>query len=560
MVVLSRAASLGPLTAWLLSNGAKMNGCEIQWLGGAMGAGLIAIDDLPAGAAACSVPRKLLLSSSSGLSDPDIGELLEALSPFLEDDANLYDASQGLISLQLLYAAAQVQRGEPTRWEAYVKSLVGVEVNSPVLWPRPLRNSLLAGTSLLADARELRGNTAQEFRRIRSALRSSGEGAWLAKLGGRAGGAGFGVRVSGAWLAKLGLDPSAAPCPLSGGATSGAERWLLAQSLVRSRAYFVLGDEDGMDLHGALDELGGDELVLSPLLDMANHDDALRICVCWGDGDKQPSDDLVLRTEFPVPAGEPVPSTYGRHSRSSSLLAFGFSTPTQLPTVSYRLAPRSTDACARAKLAVLAAADVLGPSGVATFEAPSDPPEVSGELLQTLRLLALPQEDATRLLDGCSFGDASGLHDGLGYPPILSASGVDVWASLSDPTSPGGIGKPRSPGDAWRVRGLSSTSGEEGKIAGGRMSIERAAYARLLHDCRSMARMLRAGEEEAASVVSSDGGVSAPLVAAASAAAALARQAEAEAIELLQKTAREEARKLPKELPSYQDGVRRGLA
>ena len=78
MVVASRAASLGPLTAWLLSNGAKMNGCEIAWLGGSMGAGLIATEDLPAGAAACSVPRRLLLSSSSGLSDPQIGPLLEA--------------------------------------------------------------------------------------------------------------------------------------------------------------------------------------------------------------------------------------------------------------------------------------------------------------------------------------------------------------------------------------------------------------------------------------------------------------------------------------------------
>ena len=170
MVVTLRAASLGPLTAWLLANGATMNGCEIRWMGGAMGAGLIATEDLPAGAAACSVPRKLLMSSSSGLSDPDIGELLTALSPFLEDDANLYDASQGLISLQLLYAAAQVQRREPTRWEPYVSSLVGVEVNSPVLWPRSLRNSLLAGTSLLGDARELRGSTALEYRRIRSAL------------------------------------------------------------------------------------------------------------------------------------------------------------------------------------------------------------------------------------------------------------------------------------------------------------------------------------------------------------------------------------------------------
>ena len=225
--------------------------------------------------------------------------------------------------------------------------------------------------------------------------------------------------------------------------------------------------------------------------------------------------------------------------------------PTQLPTVSYRLAPRTTgDAHARAKLAVLAAADVLGPTGVATFEAPSDPPEISGELLQTLRLLALPEEDAARLLDGCSCKDASH-HDGFGYPPILSASGVDVWASLSDPTSPGGRGKPQSPADAWRTRGLSRPSREgDGKIAGGSVRIERAAYAKLLRDCRSLARTLRAGEEQATAAASADDGVSA-LVGAASAAAALARQAEAEAIELLRSTAREEARKLPKQLPSH---------
>ena len=221
--IASRAASLAPLTAWLLSSGAQLNGCEVAWLGGSMGAGLVATSDLPAGAAACSVPRRLLLSSSSGLSDPDIGPLLVALEPFLEDDANLYDASQGLIALQVLYAAACVQRGEPTRWEPYVHSLRGVEVNSPVMWPRAVRNTLLAGTSLLADTRELRGNTAGEFRRIRLALRSSGEGAWLAKLG---------------------LDASASPCPLSGASSSGADRWLLAQSLVRSRAYFVLDEDD----------------------------------------------------------------------------------------------------------------------------------------------------------------------------------------------------------------------------------------------------------------------------------------------------------------------------
>ena len=102
------------------------------------------------------------------------------------------------------------------------------------------------------------------------------------------------------------------------------------------------------------------------------------------------------------------------------------------------------------------------------------------------------------------------------------------------------------------------------------VSIERAAYARLLRDCRSMRRALRDGAEEAAAAgdaykasgggggggeVSRGSGDSvSELVSAASAAAALARQAEAEAIELLQRTAREEARRLPKEMPPARSG------
>ena len=102
------------------------------------------------------------------------------------------------------------------------------------------------------------------------------------------------------------------------------------------------------------------------------------------------------------------------------------------------------------------------------------------------------------------------------------------------------------------------------------VSIERAAYARLLRDCRSMRRALSDGAEEAAAAgdaykasgggggggeVSRGSGDSvSELVSAASAAAALARQAEAEAIELLQRTAREEARRLPKEMPPARSG------
>ena len=104
------------------------------------------------------------------------------------------------------------------------------------------------------------------------------------------------------------------------------------------------------------------------------------------------------------------------------------------------------------------------------------------------------------------------------------------------------------------------------------VSIERAAYARLLRDCRSMRRALRDGAEEAAAAGDAykasgggggggGGGFSrgsgdsvSELVSAASAAAALARQAEAEAIELLQRTAREEARRLPKEMPPARSG------
>ena len=97
-----RSASLSPLTAWLLASGAKMDGVAVKWLGDSMGAGLIATRDLSPGTDVCAVPRSLLLSCTSGLSDPVLGSLLEDLQFELEDEANLYDASQGTISLQLL--------------------------------------------------------------------------------------------------------------------------------------------------------------------------------------------------------------------------------------------------------------------------------------------------------------------------------------------------------------------------------------------------------------------------------------------------------------------------
>ena len=463
-----------------------------------------------------------------------MGDMLSVLQYELEDESNQYDASQPLIALQLLYHAACVQRGEPTPWATYVRALPK-ELNTPVLWPRSLCKDFLAGTTLLEDARQLRLATLVEFRRLRHILRTSGFAEWMGRLG---------------------LEASS-PCPLTGHDTSAAQRWLFAQSLVRSRAYVVIdGEGDGHDgehagvdgpegesagegkveggdedeggrrgQHGALLEFEGAEMVLSPLIDLSNHDDALTLGVSWGDGRGAVSrQSLALRTERRVAAGEAVCSTYGRHSRCGSLLAFGFCTAAQRATFSYRLRPHaSSDRHAATKSAVLSAAGIETPLGGgargAMFDLPSDPAEVSGELLQTLRLLALPPLEATRLLDG-----ARPLPDdectGFGEPPLMSAAGIDVWASLE---------------------------------AAVPLSIERAAYAMLLRDCRVLMRALREGQETAVAAigrrgVATQGGAGEGEVAPAVLveAARAARDTELEAVRRLQAVAIEEARRLPR--------------
>eukprot|EP00966_Prymnesium_polylepis_P280816 6488536-Prymnesium_polylepis.2 len=176
-----------------------------------MGAGLVAIQDLPEGAAACSVPRSLLLTATSGLTDPELGSLCTDLQDEIEDESNNHDASVALIALQVLHAAAQVQRGETCRWAPYIACLPR-ELNTPVTWPRSLRTTLLASTTQLQDARELRANIVSELRRVRRRLRATGRGEWLGRLG---------------------LDSSAGACPLTGAPSAAACRWVLAQSLVR---------------------------------------------------------------------------------------------------------------------------------------------------------------------------------------------------------------------------------------------------------------------------------------------------------------------------------------
>uniref|UniRef100_A0A7S3BRM1 Uncharacterized protein n=1 Tax=Haptolina ericina TaxID=156174 RepID=A0A7S3BRM1_9EUKA len=74
------------------------------------------------------------------------------------------------------------------------------------------------------------------------------------------------------------------------------------------------------------------------------------------------------------------------------------------------------------------------PCGVATFDLPSNSPEIPGELMQLLRLLALPDGYASQMLQGSKRQDTP--HGGFGDPPILSADGVDVWRALADPGDP----------------------------------------------------------------------------------------------------------------------------
>ena len=274
VLVLSMAArslALAKMGPWLAAGGAEMDSVSLQDAAG-MGIGLVATRDLAAGDSACSVPRALLLTASSGVSDPELGPVLSRLRPVLRNDIDL-DESLSLVALQLLAAARKVQCGESSRWAPYLAGLPRT-VETPTLWPRACRTELLGGTTLLEDVRELRVSTLAELRRIRRALAGpTGAGA----CAGEGGGAG---RAAGEWLERFGLDSSVAPCPLSGEDTPASTRWLLASSLARSRAYVIL--DDGEETHGAEEEFAGDELVLSPLLDLANHDDALGNVVGWG--------------------------------------------------------------------------------------------------------------------------------------------------------------------------------------------------------------------------------------------------------------------------------------
>ena len=304
-----RADSFASLTTWLLANGAQMDGVRVSWLGNARGAGLVAATDFAAGAVACSIPRSLLLCRRSGMDDPELGPLLRELEDDLQSESNGYDESTGCIALQLLHAATAVQRGdEQVRLAPYLASLP-TTVESSLLWPRAQRDALLAGTSHLADVRELRAAALTEYRRVRRRI----------------------AQFEPAWLSDLGLDARSGPCPLSGEASSGSERWLLATGLVRSRAYLVSGgdeageeeadddadaddDEDEDEDDDDDEDEDDDELVLSPLIDLANHDDRLQqSAVVWGRGGAEPADarhHLTLVCGMPVAEGEPLPSTY----------------------------------------------------------------------------------------------------------------------------------------------------------------------------------------------------------------------------------------------------------
>ena len=70
-------------------------------------------------------------------------------------------------------------------------------------------------------------------------------------------------------------------------------------------------------------------------------------------------------------------------------------------------------------------------SDSSALTAPFLAPQVSGELLQVLRLLALPPEQADQLLSGAGAAEE---HMGFGEPPILSAAGVDICATLAEPS------------------------------------------------------------------------------------------------------------------------------
>ena len=524
----ARSAAIAPLTAWLLANGARLDGVKASWLGHGMGVGVVATRDLPKGHVAATVPRALLLTvDSAAHDDPQLGALLEVLSAegVLQDEHNGYDESTGVLALQLLAAAAAQQRGDVSRFGPYVRTLPS-SVDTPLLWPRVLRETLLAGTSLLTDVRELRAASAAELRRLRRSLRRAPPFATAAE-------------PACSWLSRLGLD-GGAPCPLSGERSSGLQRWMLANALVRSRAYTM----PRMRRRGG----GGwerDELVLAPFIDLANHDDATSRAVRWeaerrGEeaeaeaaaaaaaaaeakaeaeseaeaaaaralGRERRESALSLFCERAVPCGSQLASSYGPHTLRTSLLTFGFVTAAQSPSAALRLEVDPADPWRAEKRAVLEAAGQESlrfelvarpspppppplpsllplpplPSSPVSDFAPSSPPppgqaaaasplvprppmvdaalpEVDPSLMRVLRLLALPPAEAATHLAGATPAAAS--PRGFGAPPLVSAAGVDAWAALASPSS---------------------------------TAIERAAYARLLRECRASLRALEAAQ------------------------------------------------------------------
>lgn len=214
--------------------------------------------------------------------------------------------------------------------------------------------------------------------------------------------------------------------------------------------------EDGKTLA----DCSGDEIMVLPLIDMANHADKLfGQSVAWGDGVQAAQDSVIMRSLQAVRAGSQVHTTYGRHTCWGSIAAFGFCTDRQEPTFLLRLAVEPDDPYAAEKAAVMHAAGAIPESGYTWFELPKafDDAELTDKMLNILRMLALSPALASRLLTGARELSREE-RQSLGKPAIGNAEGIDIWSKLVEDETP---------------------------------SIERAAIAKLLRMCRSQLRSVQ---------------------------------------------------------------------
>ncbi|CAM9300969.1 unnamed protein product [Choristocarpus tenellus] len=309
---------LRDLEIWLELNGVDTRGSDgflpavkLQYFP-QIGIGLEATRDLEQDSTVASIPRRICLSSDPSDAPPEtlrawVHSMLprpQALTPTPDlDHSSSHDAC--VVTLQLFLEQCLDARSTFAPWLATLPHSA-YDLNLPALWEEEDRSGL-AGTLLLRDTLILLEEARMETERITQVLTSA-----LKAF------AGCQERIVG----DEGIREGDKLPITKGGQQLRLEEleqalrrlekgdWLLARSLVQSRAYWIGGSRPGY--------------LLMPLIDFANHDDKVAYAVCPGDGIFTEVDEVVLTTDRRYSTDQQVFTTYGDMDNAKRLFSFGY--------------------------------------------------------------------------------------------------------------------------------------------------------------------------------------------------------------------------------------------